>query len=597
MFEPFPFVRYTFTLVAGILIGHQLPLLSNGYWWLGGGVLILLGGIGALLTHARKKTVKALLSCSILLLGVLSCHLAKKQFSDRLHALDYPYTSYQVQVESLPEKRGKSIRFEASVQRLYGEGQWRTVRSRALLYLPVQAEAVPKSGDILLVKGILLRPPQSIVPLEFDYSDYLEKKGIPWIGYIRSGNFQIVPGPVRSFQPSRWPFRVSDWADGVFRKAIPDDDAYGLIKAMLLGRRDDIRSELNDAFISSGAVHVLSVSGLHVGIFFIFLTWMLGFLRKHRAGKYIYLVLLVFAMGFYSLMTGLPPSVQRAAIMSLVWVIADTFSRRHQPLNTLCIAAFLILLADPYVLWDVGFQLSFLAMLGIFLFTEPIALLYTPETRLVRHLWQVTAMSLAAQLMTFPVSIYYFHQFPTYFLFTNLLVIDIATILLPAAFTLLLLGMFQWEFLAGLAGKIVNFLSILTNEIVQLPSKLPGYLIENRYLDGFQTALLLLILLSAWGIIRYRNRRAVSGVFLFAVLFAGYSSCSDWLLLSKPVLSSYHLRGEKIHLLKVKNKVYIITNESIKSDTLLYERHLKNYISSLGSDTLWVANTLAAEQD
>ncbi len=528
MFNQAPFVRYLFFLLTGIFSAGFFRTGHVQLVWAALAVILSVSLLLIIIAGTRlSKFLPVAVFGAIAGLGWTSATLQSLRFDKRLAGIESEdYRMYQARMTGLPEKRKNSLRYPAEITRLFlTDGEIKNVDSEALIYFAGDPERLPSAGESLIIAGRLKRPRQAASAYSFDYRSFLERKGIPWTGSVRSsGSIYRVSatGPAASFLYS--PENLSVKSDQVFRKYIHDDDAYGFVKAMILGRRDDIRAELNDAFVSSGTVHILSVSGLHIAIFFSVLHFALGFLRKNTWGKYAYLFVMTSILAFYSVLTGLPASVQRATLMCMVWMIADTFSRKHHPVNTLAVSGFFILLADPGTFYDVGFQLSFLAMLGIFLWSKPIESLYRPQNRLLKHLWSLSVMSLAAQLMTFPLIVYYFNQLPVYFLLANLLAVDVAGILIPASFGLLLLELTGLGALAALAGHIVSCLAVFVNYIVFLPEKLPYHLIENIDLDVYQATMLLILIMAAYAAFVQRKLAAVKPVFIIACCFSLYSS-------------------------------------------------------------------------
>ncbi len=585
MFSETPFVRYLFFLLTGIFSAGFLRVGDIRIAW---AALILILAVPLLSVVAgsrRRKYLPIAVFGAIVCLGWASATLQSLQFGKRLSDIDNEgYRMYEVRITGLPEKRKNSFRYPAEIKSLFlNDGKRKEAESRALLYFADNLNRMPSVGESLIVSGRLRRPQPATTEYAFDYRRFLELKGIPWIGYVKNDS-DIYRMPEADASPGFLysPENLSVKSEQLFRKYLHDDDAYGFVKAMILGRRDDIRAELNEAFVSSGTVHILSVSGLHIAIFFSVLHFGLGFLRKRAWGKYLYLLVMTSILVFYSILTGLPASVQRATLMCIIWMIADTFSRKHHPVNTLAVAGFFILLADPNAFYDVGFQLSFLAMLGIFLWSKPIEGLYRPESRLLKHFWSLSVMSLAAQLMTFPLIVYYFNQLPVYFLFANLLAVDISGILIPASFGLLLLGLTGLDWLAGLAGYVVNYLAVFINYVVFLPEKLPYHLIENIDLDLYQALMLLLLIMVAYAAFVQRKRPAVNIFFIAACCFSLYSSFS----VAAGYRQTFLEPLGKDFVYKSAGRMLYITSDTGQSFFNEYE--IRKYMARYGQDTLMI---------
>lgn len=492
-------------------------------------------------------------------------------------------------VITLPEKRKKTLRVEVMISKMKFEKVWREQHVRALISIPLDAPIIPEPGQLMVVAGFPERPMAPLNPEEFDYQKYLWNKGIVWTDYLQDGSYRVVGGINRVRTLTEWSMLVSQWADKIFRQHIQDDQSYGLVKAMLLGRRDDLGIDQVDNYTTSGTVHILSVSGMHVAIIFMALSKLLGWLKRLKGGKFVYLLVLTSLLLFYALVTGLPPSVQRATFMCIVLIIAETIGRKDVSLNTLAISALIILAIDPHALFDLGFQLSFMAMAGIFLLYEPMEMLWKPSNRILQFIWQISALSFAAQLATFPLSLYYFHQFPFYFWLVNPFVIFFTNILLPAAMVLLLVSTTPFTWLQLVADQLVHWSAYLTNKAVGIPKMLPGYLINNLYLDKAEVVLLYLFIFGFW--FAYYNRRlmVIRYTSFVGLVFIFYSLSQS--------IQRYYTSTAVIHSVprhavvsfKEGEKLYVMSDSQFVSDTDAYHFRLKNYAISQGVlETIYV---------
>jgi competence protein ComEC len=490
----------------------------------------------------------------------------------------HKYTHYQAIVVSLPEKRRKSFRLEVVVNRiLSAEKQWVDTRCKALIYIDTRLDQVPRPGEMIISKGLLELPTDATNPGQFDYRRYLRNKGILWTDYIRKTDFHILGQLKAASNAALLGTKVSERADRIFQQNITNDSSYGLVKAMLLGRRDDLGEEQVAHYVASGAVHILSVSGMHVAIIFLIISYALGWIKQIRFGAGLFLCLVSILLGFYALVTGLAPSVQRATIMCIVFAIAQCYGRKNSSMNTLAISALLILLPDPAAVYDVGFQLSYLAMTGIFLLYEPICSIFDPSNRGIRFVWQITALSLAAQLATFPLSLYYFHQFPTYFWLVNPFVIAFTNILLPAAMLLLVVSVFNVSVLNLMVGFIVDWSARLTDMAVTWPEQLPGYLIRDLHLGTLEVILLYTILVLVWYACQSQNYDVLKYSFAVVLLFASLSISASIGIYLAARQTVHIIPGHSVQSYKEGNVLYVVSDKSFVTDTSAYDFYLQNY--------------------
>ncbi|SDF38034.1 competence protein ComEC [Dyadobacter soli] len=586
-----PFVSVVLFLATGILAGDALRTVTNmpvvfvfAAW--------VLATIVCVLMHLfRRQTGFATgLAIWMLLLGS-GIKMAVEDEKDaqiaQLNALEY--TSYIAEVTTIPEKRNNSIRLEVLTKQFRNANEWINNPAEALIYLPDSLSVIPQPGDQLLIRGRLAQPAPPQNPGQFDYARYLRNKGILFTAFVNGHACQLIPRQANA-NPAYWPETVSQLADSRFRAYVSDPAAYGLVKAMLLGRRDDLAQEQVGDYVISGAVHILSVSGMHVAIIFLAIGAAFGWVKRWRFGKWAYLLIMAALLGFYALVTGLPPSVQRAALMCMVLVIAEVAGRRHYPMNTLAFSALVILLLDPCALYDVGFQLSYLAMTGIFLLYEPIYSIYMPGNRISKFIWQVTALAFAAQIATFPLSLFYFHQFPTYFWLVNPLVVTFTNILLPAALVLLLVSLSGITWLAWLAGQVVTFSAKLTDWSASIPRSLPGYLVENLHLNVVEVIMLYSIMLLVWYALHSRSmgylKLAFAGVFLFATV--SMTNSLNMYLKSESV--SFQVPKHQVVSFKSGNILYLLSDKTFAKDSRAFDFNVKNYtVSAEIQDVIYIA--------
>lgn len=597
MFSRIPFLVFLALVIAGILLSDSLRLPLPVDLFVPAAVMLATLSMAAGFSLKFRGTVfKFLLYSAFFLIGLTTARLSQARFNEHLIAGSLPHDLYRAEISSLPEKRNQRMRVEARVMALRYSGAWKEVRPfRCLISVRSGNEPFPKPGDEVLVKGRLRRPNAPQNPAEFDYARFLQRKGIAWTSFIDSLDYKLIESEGKT-DLVFWSYALSDYVDKVFRKHIDDHDAYGLVKAMILGRRDDLRPEINEAFISSGTVHILSVSGLHMSIFFVVISRVFGFMKKWTRGRYFYLMIIAGMITFYSLMTGLPPSVLRAAVMCLVWLLADVFARRNELTNSLAISAFLILIFDPDAIFDVGFQLSYMAMVGIIMFAVPFQNALKFENSVARKLWELTAVSFAAQLLTFPLSTYYFHQFPVYFWLINPLVIDISAVLLPLSFFLPLIDFVFLPFVAGFIGWVIEIASLLTNWLVAIPTHLPGYLLQDLSIDLTGVLLLYGVIVLSYLLLVQRDVVMIRYILGICIAFALNSSVWMWLSFKAKILLIYSVPGHQVLALKSGGRLHILADSAFYTDPNAYHYHVKPYVTKYRLDTMRLADRWGSRQ-
>jgi len=329
--------------------------------------------------------------------------------------------------------------------------------------------------DKILIFPTFLEIQQPLNPYQFNYSSYLEKQGI-----LK----QVIVKRQQYLKFSSTDFSIYKLADK-FRKTIQKSlqkqgfkkEELAVINALLLGQRQDISKELLNDYTRAGAIHILAVSGLHVGIFLLILSAFFKPLEQLKYGKIIKTILIVCLLWIFAVIAGLSASVVRAVTMFSAVAIAMAFNRKTMVLHSLISSMFILLLCKPLFLFDVGFQLSYLAVFSIVTIQPKLYNLWKPKYKLIDKLWQLFTVSTSAQLGVLPISLFYFHQFPGLFMISNLVIIPfIGSILMGG---ILMIGMSLLNvlplFLANIYGFIISGMNIFVSWI----SKQESFLIEN----------------------------------------------------------------------------------------------------------------------
>lgn len=594
-----PFLRFVLCLGLGIVVGDWLLNLAPALAELA--PLLLLGGVTAgfvsVITFKRSSRTQALsVFVTLFCLGGLVGSLKHRQFAEEVAALTgKQYDSALLEITSHGQKRRTTHQFEARVRQLHQENSWQPVSAKVLISIGGETMNLPQPGDFIVVKAReLVRPKPALNPNQMDYADYLRRRGIAWTIYLPAESFLTLDEKANiTLMP--WPARVSQEADSVLQVYLGGGESYGLVKAMLLGRRDDLGPDLLQSYASAGAIHVLAVSGLHVGVLFLLLSLSLGWLKKWRWGRGVYVLSIVLLLGAYALITGLSPSVVRASLMCVVLATSQAVSRKHHSLNALALSAFLILLLDPLSLFSVGFQLSYAAVAGILLLYPLGKNLIHSRFRVVNWLWQISLIGLAAQLFTFPISVYYFHQFPTYFWLVNPFVILLTSVLIYSALAVFAGGSFVLSsplatFFAFLTERVGN----LMNYLVAWPARLPGYLLENLHLSLFEVALLLLWVLVLYKILRNRELRSLKWLGAISIVYLSVATAQtlDHFATDKIV---FHATPKHTTLSFIQGQTaYILADPAFELDKATYDFNLKNYFNAL--DILTVKSAYLPER-
>lgn len=390
-------------------------------------------------------------------------------------------------VELLEEPVEKANSWKAEAQVLQVDGT--LANGKLLLYFQKDTARLFYGQQLLISTRVqAVQSPQN--PNEFNYKRYLSFHRIKHQVYVKSGEWKQVGVGGLFLKKQAIQYRQQ------LLQTLKNHEIKGaelsIASALLLGFKADLDQETIHAFASSGAMHVLAVSGLHVGIIYLIFHSMLLFLDRHRWSKIIKAILLILLLWGYALLTGLSPSVMRAATMFSFVIVGKAIDRKTNIYNTLAASAFFLMLLNPFILFEVGFQLSYLAVVGIVFLQQQLYVLLTFKWWLLDKMWAITCVSIAAQLATFPLGLLYFHQFPNYFLLSNLAVIPLATIILQLG-----VGLFMLQSVSFLAEPIAWLLKWALSALLQFVKwvqTLPEALTSGVDISIAETYLLYLVL-------------------------------------------------------------------------------------------------------
>ncbi len=362
-------------------------------------------------------------------------------------------------------------------------------------------------GEKILFYAELESPVNPGNPEEFDYAHWLLSKDIPYQCYLKADEWT-------SFPPLKIPYRYLPLLFrhkliGRIRDHMQNVPAGEVLMAITLGSRELLEKEIKQSYANAGVIHVMAVSGLHVGMIWMFLNYLFFFLKNSRFRVLIKFFIVTSVLWAYAVMTGLSPSVSRACLMFTLAGMGGLFQRDRAVFNMVLLAAFIQLLMKPSLIMEVGFQFSYAAVFSILLFHKPVHQLIGTEITGLRFFTNLIAVSISAQILTFPLVIFYFHQFPSYFILTNLLIIPLVTALM-----IVFLSSVAF-YLLPLLNKLLIELSLiianLMNHCVQWIESFPGSVVRDIAMDQFQLLALLAIPL----LILFFSEYKKSSTFLF----------------------------------------------------------------------------------
>lgn len=439
------FILFALATLSLLFIGLNLgytPLKVYKIRWLGGLLIFLiLLLLGVFVTTRNDELNNA-------------DHFSKKQ-SQHLALV----------ITSEPKVKDNLVRFTAEVRESLSNGQSTKTSGSILVTIKDELAKNLFYGEELLIpaKYAPVEPPYN--PGEFNYKKYLANKNVHYQAFLYPGQYKIITAgqgnPVIAYALLTRQNLVDK-----LKQNMQDTTAIAVASTLILGYKADLSNDVLQAYSKTGTIHILSVSGGHVAIIYLLLGWALSFLDGYKRGKICKAVLIIALIWVYALLTGFSPAVCRAAVMISLVISGKTYSRYINTLNLLAASAFALLLYDPFLLTDVGFQLSYLAVGGLVVLQPIVYKWFSFKNSIADKLWLACSVSIAAQVITFPLSAYYFHQFPVYFLVSNLLIIIPVSIIMYSGLMLLVLP--QLPYLSKALGYILEHTILLMNKALAI---------------------------------------------------------------------------------------------------------------------------------
>lgn len=524
--QEIPFVRILLPFAAGIICFYDCNFTWVLYGLLFSNAFIFIDLLLKKITWLKSNIIPFNIPNGFIihLLFFLTGSLCATLYNDHNHTDYYLFKQskyIKIRIISEPQNRPNIILFNAEVTRsMINKPSSLTQKSRKYSFHHASGKIrvvimknesnsiLLKYGDELIIPANLSEIPAPLNPYEFDFKSWQAMQNIHHQIFLKAGEL-VKMDKNKGNKFISFVLQLREKQVAAYRRLIKNDDAFAIASTLILGYRAELSAEIMDTYSKTGTIHVLSVSGMHVGLVYLVLSRLLWFLKAKPGNKVFKALLILSAIWFYTLLTGFSPSVLRAAIMISVFIVAKQFNKNTNSYNIIAFAAFCLLVYNPFLIWDVGFQLSFMAVLGL-VYVQPKIQQWLPvKQSWLNAIWSLIAMSLAAQLATYPFSVYYFHQFPVYFLLSNLF------ITLPAALIMyigIIILIFKLDFLAPIFEWLIRFTNDGLAKIAAIPnSGITAIWISKTELMLLSLSLLIFIIACA----EFRKRLLIYSLMLF----------------------------------------------------------------------------------
>ena len=573
-----PFVRILFPFVAGILIQFYLniPITIAAICTVLFLLIFLLFTFLPLTLKYKFGWVQGLVLNLIIFCAAIIITWQKDIRNNAKWFGNY-YTDSSTLIVKINEplvEKEKSYKTEGRVQAITTNGKEEKVTGKILIYFSKNDIAkLPKYGDKILIKGGLQQIKNAGNPGGFNYSRYMLFQQTFHQVYLKNEKFVILQShnenPLYSFV-----FYARENTIKVLQKYIEGNKKVtGIAEALLIGYKEDLDKDVVQAYSNTGVVHIIAISGMHLGLIYVGLVWLFSRLPFIKRSAVTRVLLILGCLWLFSLITGASASVLRSAVMFTCIIIGKEFFKQASIYNSLASSGFLLLCYDPFLLWDVGFQLSYFAVVGIVWLQKPIENLYYSKYKPLQYLWQMCSITIAAQILTLPVCIYYFHQIPTLFLVTNLICVPLSTLILFAEIFLMVVSAIP--FIASLVGKFIYVLTWLMNLVINFCNGLPLSLIDKIYSTPVTTLFLyVFVFLFAAALLRKNKKLIQVSLFAFVAFSATWAYGKINLVNQKKIII-YNVSKHTAIDFVTANKYWFYGDDDFKKEGALQNFNLK----------------------
>ena len=445
---------------------------------------------------------------------------------------------------------------------------------KILVQIPkTQEDSRIQIGSRIQISGKLVINKNPLNPNQFDYGKYLNNKSIFAQIYAKTNSIKIND----KIDKNIWYY-----SDHLRNKIITNleknnfsKEELQVVSALIIGQQQDISKEILNDYQYAGAIHILSVSGLHVGFILLFLTFLLKPIPKNKLGNTIRLIIIIICLWGFAILAGLSPSVIRSVTMFSFVAVGMYLKRSTNIFHTLLVSMFLILFFQPSFLFDVGFQLSYLSLFFILWLQPLLSNIWTPKNKIVNYFWDILTVSFAAQIGAFPLSIFYFHQFPGLFFITNLIIIPFLIVIMGLGVLVMVLAAF--DFVPIITMKSLEFCIYYLNKIINWVASFEQFIIKDIPIN-WQTLFCLYLLIITLIILFKKPTYPKIVVALFSLLLLQSTKfITRWEIQNQHEWIVFNSWKNTLITERNGNEVAVYGNDSI-TNKIAFNTSLKSYL-------------------
>ena len=503
-----PFLRLLIPFSMGIVSAYYLPIaasLLHNIAMCSIMVLLFFSFISITMKFKWMAISGVAIHTLLFVFGALICN--QEDLRKQPDFIGYHYSKNDSIIAKIQEpliQKKKTWKATANIVAVKHLGKWIDVRSALLVYIKNNhlAEQLT-TGDTFEFTEPLQKISNNFNAGGFDFERYCAFQQIYYQLYLPDTAKIFLKKNAPS--PKSYLYKTRDKILGILKKAIPEKTEQSVAEALLIGYKEDLDKSLVKSYSNTGVVHIIAISGLHLTMIYSLLLRLLQPIGNKRWTNYLRSSIILIVLWGFSFITGGAAAILRSAVGFSFLLISKSLGYKNNTINAIAASAFFLLVYDPFLLWDIGFQLSYTAVLGIVLFSGYIERWFFFKNKLLRLVWQVNAVTLSAQVLTLPIVLFQFHQFPNLFLFTNFLVVPLSGIILYAELLVLLVSpvpiLLKWS------GQLSSFLISQMNNIIERTNRIPFALTKNIAINLPEAILLYILIASILVWLIYKNKK------------------------------------------------------------------------------------------
>lgn len=537
-------------------------------------------------TSFVKKTIFILLSNILLFVLAYESSYIYNARNNKLHYSHFVNSKKQkiiATVNDIIVTKEKYIKIPVDINYIEHNQKWNYVQGKSIIYLKTSQIEKLEIGEKLYAqaKFNVISNPKN--PYEFNYKKYLEQQNIFSIVFTNKENaFSISEKNVTTF--ANFGTKIKAKVVAILKNNSLSKQTAAICSALLVGYDDEIDNYIIQSFSHTGTLHILSVSGMHTGVLYAVIIWFFSLIDKNEKYKKTRFITITLFLILFVFITGLSPSVLRASLMLIIMLCGKTFFKQSNTYNTLLFSAFIILLYNPYLLIDVGFLLSYFAVFGILYLYPIINNLYFFKNKIIQFAWSSTIISFSATLFTLPISLFYFNQFPIWFILSNLLIIPISTVLLICAALFLII--YKITSITAIIAYLMNSCSTIMIWISSLTDNPKYGYIDSISFNNYDLVFTILFIITLLWIFNSKK--------YYVVLISGIV-CLLWIISSINLYIAqskqnefivFHTKGKTTYLVRSGKNIYLYKDTEYSN----IERHIKPYLLSIPNYKIYMLN-------